>query len=186
MRTFALAPLVALSLFVGCTRPTPARPSSPSADLAEMASTPYTAAEIRETCKVGHTIVFRSEVPGKPTTRQTIRFVATDVDGAETDSSSTDDSGQPRGAPKRTHATWEELRRHAQFPRARTTVVDERVTTPAGTFDASKYVVRDGDEVKTFYFAKTLPGPPVLFFTEKAGTRLITSTMVEVTDAPVR
>src|SRR5262249_4150975 len=79
---------------------------------------------------------------------------------------------------KTAHHSWEELRKHAEFPAAATTLDDATTTTPAGTFACKRYVVRDGDEVSTFYFAPSLPGPPVLFFTDKNGTRVMTSTMI--------
>lgn len=57
---------------------------------------------------------------------------------------------------------------------------EEKTTTPAGTFDCVVYVVQGTPgEVRTFYFAKTLPGAPVLFFTEKDGKRVMTSTLVD-------
>jgi len=62
---------------------------------------------------------------------------------------------------------YEELRKHAQFPKARTTIRKETVTVPAGTFDCTVYVVQgDGhkeDEATTYCVAKNLLGAPVLF-----------------------
>jgi hypothetical protein len=76
--------------------------------------------------------------------------------------------------------TWEELRRHAEFPRALVTTREETVTLPAGTYDCVVYVVADAaaGETSTFYFAKAMPGAPVSFYTEKAGVRQLTNTLV--------
>lgn len=137
---------------------------------AGMFPTPYTAEQIRDATKPGRTYKFDVETAGSPKGQRVMTFTKVDAEGAElvTDGA----------APKR--VTWEELRRHAEFPAPVVSRRSEKVTVPAGTFDCIVYVVQGSPgEVQTFYFAKELPGAPVLFFTEKDSKRVMTSTLVE-------
>jgi hypothetical protein len=54
------------------------------------------------------------------------------------------------------------------------------VTVPAGTYACVVSVIAGpaAGETSTFYFAKAMPGAPVLFFTDKAGVRQLTNTLV--------
>jgi hypothetical protein len=99
-------------------------------------------------------------------------------DGHHQARSPTSDQGKITEQPKIEHATWEQLRGHASFPLAATTIETGVADTPAGQFRARIYTVRKGDDVSRFYFADERPGPPVLFYTEKAGVRAITSVLV--------
>jgi hypothetical protein len=158
-------------------RPEPSTPAphassqpSPEAGAATF-PTPYTAAQIRDATRPGRAYTWRVQAMGKPAFERTVTFTHVDADGAELVS---DGSLQ--------RVSWEDLRKHAEFPHASVTTRDETVTVPAGSFDCVVYVVEDraeGEgETSTFYFAKGLPGAPVLFFTEKGGERLMTSMLV--------
>ena len=131
--------------------------------------TPYSAEQIRDATRPGRSYTWRLEESGKAAIERTLTFTRVDADGAEMTSD---------GRARRT--TWEELRRHALFPREQVTTREETVTVPAGTFDCVVYVVADPatGETSTFYFAKAMPGAPVLFFTEKGGARLLTNTLI--------
>jgi hypothetical protein len=143
--------------------------SQPSREANATFPTPYTAAQIRDATRAGRAYTWRVEVNGKPALERTVTFTQVDADGAELVSD---------GSPRR--VSWEELRQHAEFPRASVTTRDEKVTVPAGSFDCVVYVVDGADgEASTFYFAKELPGAPVLFFTQKGGERLMTSTLIK-------
>lgn len=138
---------------------------------ASMYPTPFTAAQIRDATKPGRTYRFKVEAEGQPTGERVMTFTKVDAEGAELVTSG-------EAAPKR--VTWEELRKHAEFPKPVVSTRSEKVTVPAGTFDCVVYVVQgDPGEVRTFYFASALPGAPVLFFTEKNGKRVMTSTLVK-------
>lgn len=192
---------VLIAVAAACSSSSPSSPSSPppppvvgQADAAaaphaeDFAPMPYTAEQIRAASPVGRVIVFRVEVPGAPPTIQVLTFVASDDQGAEIESAERDDKGNPVGSPKRARATWEELRRHAAFPRAATTIDEGVADTPAGKFPSKIYVVKRGDEVTRLYFAVDRPGPPVLFHTDKNGQRTMTSTLIpsaDPTPAPV-
>ena len=151
-----------------------------------IAPLPYTGEQIRVANPAGTVIPFRVEEAGKPTTIQVLRFVSVDEQGADVEVSLRDETGAPIGDPKRNRATWDELRRHAAFPSAATTIEDGTADTPAGTFASKIYTVKRNGAVERFYFAVDRPGPPVLFTTEQDGKRVKTSTLLaEVPPAPV-
>jgi hypothetical protein len=160
----------------------PAAPASVAA-APEMAPTPYTADQIRDAQKKGRVYRFKMEVAGQPAAEHLFTFVAVDADGADIETTEKDASGKPIGQPEKSHATWEELRKHAEFPADATKIADETITVPAGKFDCRVYTVTRGTGADTtvtkFYFAKELPGPPVLLQTEKGGTRVRTNTLLQ-------
>jgi hypothetical protein len=140
-------------------------PASPT-----MAPTPFTAAQIRAATKAGRTYRYKVEMTDKPASERTLTFVSVDAEGAMLAT-----TGEPD---KR--VTWEELRKHAEFPMPIVMTREESITTPAGRFDCIVYVVLgEGGEATTFYFAKTLPGAPVMFFVAREGRRVMTSTLIE-------
>jgi len=49
------------------------------------------------------------------------------------------------------------------------TLRDASVDVPAGHFETTEYVVRDGDVVSTFHFDKRRAGPPISLVVEKGG-----------------
>jgi hypothetical protein len=164
------------------TEPAPA-PAASVAAAPQMAPTPYTADQLRDAQKKGRVYRFKVEFLGKPATEHLFTFVAVDADGAEVETTEKDASGKPIGQPEKSHATWEELRKHAEFPADATKIADESITIPAGKFDCRVYTVTRGSGADTtvtkFYFAKELPGPPVLLQMEKEGTRLRTNTLLQ-------
>jgi hypothetical protein len=172
--------LVVCLALLGCggapAAPAPAAPSS--APAGEMAPTPYTAEQIRDSTRTVATIEFKVETSGKAVVRRLLRFNAANDEGVDVASQTLDEAGSPLGEPKTEHARWDELRKHAEFPRVATKIREESVTVPAGVFDCTVYeVTRDG-VLTTFYFAKKAPGPPVLYFTTKDGARVMTTTML--------
>lgn len=159
--------------------PTSAYPAAETkTDAAETAPSPYTAEEIRAASPVGRRLEFRVETSGKPTLVRVMSFVRSDEAGADVESLSLDETGHAMGDKETSRATWEELRAHASFPRAATTIGDETVTVPAGTFDCRVYKVTRGDRVMTFWFAKSLPGPPVRMTVAAAGSVVETRVLV--------
>jgi hypothetical protein len=188
--------VVLLALLAACGgSPQPAPPPAPvpaaagssavasGADDQAIAPLPYTADQIRAASPAGRVIPLRVEVPGKISV-QVFTFVTVDETGADIESSERDERGNPIGEAKRAHATWDELRHHAAFPRATTTIEDGVADTPAGRFASKVYIVTSGDAVSHFYFAVDRPGPPVLFYTDKHGTRVLTSTLLANADPP--
>jgi hypothetical protein len=143
---------------------------------------PFTWEQIRDACPPGRRIDLRVEEDGKPVYHQVMTFVDPDDDGSGTDIRHEvfDDEGNPLGNPVRKSVKWTELRHHAEFPQADViSVGDETIDTPRGKVAAKKYVVNDPEGTITYYFDPSLPGPPVLYFLEKDGKRLMTATMIK-------
>jgi hypothetical protein len=184
LSAFAAAVFVVAAAASGCdplpaakTSAAPATSASASAS-EEMAEPPYSAKQIREATKVGRRYEWRLELPGKPAVRKVISFTRVDDQGCDTRAEGLDDSGKPLAPAKDAHATWEELRAHALFPKKSVVLSDETITIPAGTFVCTLYTVTEGDEISRFWFAKELPGPPVQFSTEKGGQLMMKSTLL--------
>ena len=145
------------------------------------APTPYTARQIREATSVGRRYEWRVETPSQ-VVRRVVTFTRVSAEHAELQASVLDEQGAVLEASHSSQVTWEELRRHAEFPRSAVTIDEAKAEVPAGAFDCLRYTLTEGSgaeaETSTFYFAKTMPGAPVLFFTEKGGQRVMTSTLV--------
>jgi hypothetical protein len=146
-----------------------------------MMPTPYTAEQIRAANHVGRRLDWRVETAGRHEMRS-MTFVAADEKGADAEAVTLDETGHAVGESKRTHATWEELRDHAAFPSASTTLTHESVTVPAGTYDCNVYTVTDGGKVMRFWFANNMPGPPVKMVTTEAGAETETRELARVID----
>jgi hypothetical protein len=131
---------------------------------------PFTGEQIRDATKPGRTYRYRVEEPGKSPREHTIKFAKVDEAGAEI---STD------GGPTR-RMGWTMLQKHAEFPKDRVTTREVIKKTPAGKFECVVYMVKGDDgEVSHYYFAKELPGAPIVYYTEKDGKRIRTTTLVE-------
>jgi hypothetical protein len=179
---------LAVLLSTGCAAapPVTAVPAAapPSAATAAAAGgvfpAPFTAAQIRDATRPGRTYVFRVESAGKPTVIRSIEFTRVDGDRAEMTAAVKDESGAVLRALPPKAVTFEELRSHGEFPRAAVTTAEETITVPAGRFECLVYRVQEQDgSVSRYFFAKDMPGAPVLFYTEKDGARLMTSTLLE-------
>jgi len=149
----------------------------PAAEAPEMAPTPFTADEIRGQCPAGRLFRFKVEEEGKVHFSQT-KFLSTTEQGAEIEQSMLDEKGEVLDS-KNALVTWEELRRHALFPRSLTEVTEEKVTIGLGTFEAKVYHVTDpsGKQLH-FAFAKARPGPPVKYWAEADGRTVMKAEMV--------
>jgi hypothetical protein len=133
-------------------------------------SAPFTWQQIREATKNGRTYRYRVEVPGKPPKERVLTFTKVDETGAEIFAGG--------DAPKR--IGWPALQKDAEFPKDKVTVREESVKLPGGKFECMVYEVRgDAGETWTYFFAKTLPGAPVLFYTEQDGRRVKTTTLLQ-------
>jgi hypothetical protein len=180
MQTKLLSLVLSALLTAACATTSASAPVPPAtAASADVAPTPYTAEQIRQATPVGRTYEFRIESPGKPAMRRVITFTRVAEGDAEMTATTLDGSGKPIGEPKVTQVPWEELRKHAEFPKSAVTIDEQRVTVPIGTFDCIRYTVKeDAGEVTQYYFAKNMPGAPVLFLTDKDGQRVMASTLV--------
>lgn len=150
--------------------PPPPPPEEMAAKKGPVYPAPFTWEEIRAVTKSGRTYRYRVEVPGKPPRERVVTFVKVDDDGCEIFSGGEN--------PKR--LGWSTLQKHSEFPQDRVTTREETVKLPGGKFDCMVYEVRGKDgEVTTYYFARTLPGAPVLFYTEQDGKRVKTTTLLQ-------
>jgi hypothetical protein len=165
--------LLTLFIVLSCATAAAAPKATP-----EFAPTPYTAEQIRDATHLGRTYEFKREVAGRPPATRTMTFVRVSLLDADVKSTTRDEAGKDLEPAETSTSTWEEFRKHAEFPKAVVTITEETVTVPAGKFDCVVYSVAGEGTVTRFFFAKSMPGAPVLFYTEKGATRLMTSTLV--------
>lgn len=148
----------------------PPPPPEPAVKKGPVYPAPFTWEEIRAATKSGRTYRYRVEVSGKPVRERVVTFVKVDDDGCEIFAGGEN--------PKR--MGWPTLQKHSEFPQDRVTTREETVKLPGGKFDCMVYEVRGNDgETTTYYFARTLPGAPVLFYTEQDGKRVKTTTLLQ-------
>jgi hypothetical protein len=152
---------------------------APAPAAEENAPTPYTAQQLHDASRVGRTYDFLFEEPGKAAVHHVIQFLDVNDQSTTLRTSYLGEQGQEVKPALDQRATWDELLHHAMFPRSLVLIQAEQVTVPAGTFDCLVYVVHKADgTVNRFDFAKNLPGPPVLFSTEKNGVQQMVSKLV--------
>lgn len=129
------------------------------------APTPFSAEEIRSGCPRDRKIVFQVEVSGQPVLYRTTTFVTVNPDDTVLETVTTGTDGKKVGKKQMMTAKWKDLQAHASFPEKQTEIRPENYTTPAGTFDCWLYVVtlqKSGKKnVQHYWFAKSLPGPPI-------------------------
>ena len=138
---------------------------------------PYSVYDIRAGCPLGRLIEYRIEKAGAPVRVEQWAFSPLDNDTVKVTTTAFDAEGKPDGAPTTESAKWTDLHEHARFPQSATQISNESLALPAGTFDVMKYVVTKGTEVKTYWFARSLPGPPVKVEVVKDGKTVMTMTM---------
>ena len=157
--------MIALLLFLACAhKDAPASPSAVEAAAAaqSMAPTPYTAAQIRDALPVGTVVVYRRVEAGSDPYLNRMTMVSADAVACRIADAIVDEQGNVISEEGETEASWEELRKHGEFPVAAVQRSEDSVDVPAGHFDTWKYVVTEPDgTVTTYQFARTLPGPPV-------------------------
>ena len=170
----ALVHIVALS--TACAG-APPQPSASGASIDEAAPYPFTASEIRAGCPLGRVIDYRIEKVGAPARSERWAFAPVGEDSVTITTTPLDAQGNATGVPETQTSKWTELHEHAHFPRPATKVWEESLTVPAGTFAVLRYVVTKEDDVKTVWFAKNLPGPPVKVEATHSGQTVMTMTM---------
>lgn len=129
---------------------------------------PYTVEQMRAAFPVGHEVRYRIEVAGEPPA--TMIWVVTAADDTQvTMSEQLVRDGGAAGPTGSQTSRWADLVRHAAFPADKTTLRDASVDVPAGHFETTEYVVRDGAAVSTYHFDKRRAGPPVSMVIESGG-----------------
>ena len=147
------------------------------------APTPFTAEQIRTRSTEGRVKHIRVESADEATYVRLVRFVDCDDDGATLERVRLTADGAPDGAVERSRVTWFGLQSHASFPADRTAIEEERIDTPAGTYDCLRYTVDEDDGVGVFWFAKAAPGMPVRY-TRWVGGEVVSTTTVIADIAP--
>ena len=123
--------------------------------------TPFSAAQIRDGCPAGRTILIREEEPGQEPSYRRIVFTEVGEETSMQELQATDANGAPLGEPSPGQATWLDLQRHASQPVDATTVAEIRLALPFGEFDCWLYTVQTHGAELRFWFANELPGMPV-------------------------
>lgn len=144
---------------------------------------PFTALQLHDAFPAGTRIRFLVDQPGQPQIEERSTFLDCT---AESTTVATEDRVAGADAPEVGHTTytWTELMNHAAFPAAATHRFSGVITVPVGRFDAWVYeVTAPGDdgvpELSRYWFAKTMPGPPVLYTVEREGKETLRLQLVE-------
>ena len=137
------------------------------------APTPYTVAQLRTATRPGRSYEFLVEQPGQPPVRRRMIFVLVSDERVTLATEQFGPDGTLAAPAELSEASWDELRRHASYPKETTRIEDDRTETPAGQFDCWRYTVveqtPDGEVRTMLWFAKNLPGPPVETNVERGG-----------------
>jgi hypothetical protein len=158
----------------------PGAPVSPAATV----SPPVTLDAFRAAFPVGTRIRLSIAAKDQPTVEERWTWTAADATGCTIASQVYDANGSLLQDEGSANSTWEELMAHARFPADATTQADGHIVVPAGEFDTWVFTVHDTAEdgaprVRTFQFAKTKPGPPLLYTIEQGGEEVFRMTMLE-------
>lgn len=146
--------------------------------------TPFTADEIRRGCQPGRLVRSLVIESGEDPVIRVVRFVSADEDGAEHESWTESPDGTPLSEPARGRSRWLDLQAHASFPAATTEVAEETIDIPAGRFACLRYTNREGDGVRTFWFARSAAGMPLRFEQQTGDTVTYASTAIENAPGP--
>lgn len=138
-------------------------PAGISADA--MTDPPFGVEALKSAFPVGTVVRLRMRKAGEAETVERWQVTAADDSGMTIASTVYNADGSLLRDEGSGTSTWVELTTHGQFPVAKTVREDSSVDVPAGHFDTWLYTVVDSekDTVSRYHFAKTLPGPPVLF-----------------------
>lgn len=142
--------------------------------------TPYTAAQIRDAYRPGFASTYRHTQGGEARLERTTVVSATEL-GVSLRMETVDAAGEGQSDARTGEATWAELRDHAAFPAHATSQhPDETVTVPYGTVEVRRYVVEQSDgSTRTFWFAPSLPGPPVRMTITRGGEQTFEMALVD-------
>jgi len=150
----------------------------------ELLPTPFSAAEIRDGNTPGTTRTYLVMTGGELELERTT-FLEDPKGLARFRSERRGLDGESLGEPGEAAAPWEALQRHASYPRAEAARTDAICTTAAGRFDAWLYdwrqPARDGEPASRHrvWFAKEVPGPPVLYETTVDGELVFRMELIE-------
>lgn len=161
----AILLLVGILLGAGCGQsesPEPVAESGTPAAEGEILPQPFTAEQIRDEWVVGFRLSLLRTTP-QGEARERWEVIAADDEAVEIRSTPIDAVGDTIAASTTARSTWEELRDHASFPAASSTVEEVERETALGKLAGLLYTVREDDvpTVSEYFFARDLPGAPV-------------------------
>jgi len=134
---------------------------------------PFSAAQLSEGFSLGTTLSF--DLSGSQTPAMTVDWKVVKHTDKTVDIEFTPKPKEGERPPVNTETfAWGQLESHASFPKNLATRKEMSFTVKAGTFDVWHYEVRppDGRSIERYYFAKRLPGPPVLHSVEVDGVEV--------------
>lgn len=143
------------------------------------APTPFSAAEIRDGCPAGRSVVVRVE-DSDGVRHRLSRFAQVDDEGALFERADCDADGAAIGEVVASRVSWRDLQGHASFSVAATVISDETMLLPVGDEQCVRYVVTAREDVKTFWFSRQRPGMPVKVTVARGAQ--VSSTTVMVSD----
>lgn len=162
----------------GSPTPTQAQEAAEAPDT-EIAPRPFTPEQIAAAMPLGTRVTYRFEPADKPAYLETWSVTAADAETVTMETRREHAHGTVETLPAAT-SKWSDLAAHATFPASATTITDDKLVTPAGTFATRLYVVqKDGGAVHRFHFAPALPGPPIRIEIEKNGAPQMIVTLVQ-------
>lgn len=137
---------------------------------------PFSADQIAGAMPVGSVIDLEQATPmGRGKLRWTV--VEADAEGCVIEFTALDADGTPIGLPERRRQGWIELRDHASFPAATSTVEDDRRLTPLGLIEGRLYTTTDEAKGVTsrMFFSPMYPGPPLWVELTRGGALISTT-----------
>lgn len=149
---------------------------------ADHAPTPFSAEEIRAGCQPPRTIRLRIEPAGATPFIRVNRFLEADAEGALQEAQRFAIDGTPLDEGERHRVSWLGFQEHASYPETQTTISEETIDLPAGSFACWCYTVRDGNDERRFWFARELPGMPIQMEEREGGA--LTFRMVMLDNVP--
>ena len=127
--------------------------------------TPYSVDQLRLACGPESKRVYRTET--KEGVVEHVLYTYRDLTskGCVAEQTPCNAEGQTTGEPRAALATWLDLQRYMSFPAEITTLSEEDIKVPAGSYGCMHYVVsrrsQRGTGLDKYWFAWDLPGPPV-------------------------
>jgi hypothetical protein len=181
-------PTLFLALWSACVHTPPSTIPAPvqgePALVAEgMAAPPFDAEALRTGIPVGTQIRTSITQTGAPEVEHRWEFVASTALGTTVHMKNHDAAGTLLDDASR-EFTWVELVGHATFPALATVRTDAVYDGPMGHLDTWLYTVTTAGEdgvmlVERYEFARSLPGPPVLYTIERQGEETFRMQMLE-------
>ena len=148
-----------------------------------IAPVPFPPGSLAASIRAGAAMVFRVEEAGKAPYLQRMLFATVNAQGCAFENTILDLDGTAQGEPRTAQVSWDALERHAQFPRAHTTISEQSIEIPVGRFDTLVYQSRSEKDgravVTTRWFAKALPGPPVKMAMHVDGALAMSMVLIE-------